>query len=111
MGEGAGAFDDPRGQFLKRSDVQRNCASGELLSGSSRWRGDRFRVRVDAQVVVEHFGVLGIREQAWALMAQHLDAGLLEGLATEIGLSEAIAYAPRLLAGEVRGRTVVNTAR
>jgi len=43
-------------------------------------------------------------------MAQHLDAALLESLATEIGLSEAVAYAPKLLAGEVRGRTVVNTA-
>ena len=51
------------------------------------------------------------RTLAWALMAQHLDAALLDGLATEIGLSEAIAYAPKLLAGEVRGRTLVNTAR
>lgn len=51
------------------------------------------------------------RAEAWALMAAHLDAALLDSLATEIGLSEAIAYAPKFLAGEVRGRTVVNTAR
>jgi acrylyl-CoA reductase (NADPH) len=51
------------------------------------------------------------RTEAWALMARHLDAALLDSLATEIGLSEAIAYAPRLLAGAVRGRTVVDTAR
>lgn len=51
------------------------------------------------------------REAAWALMARHLDAGLLDSLATEVGLSEVIALAPALLAGQVRGRTVVNTAR
>ena len=51
------------------------------------------------------------RGDAWALMARHLPAALLDSVATEIGLSEAIAYAPRLLAGEVRGRTVVDTAR
>ncbi len=55
--------------------------------------------------------VNALRTQAWALLARHLDADLLNSLATEIGLSEAIAYAPGLLAGEVRGRTVVNTAR
>ena len=52
-----------------------------------------------------------LRTQAWALMARHLDADLLNSLATEIGLSEAIAYAPKLLAGEVRGHTLVNTSR
>jgi acrylyl-CoA reductase (NADPH) len=51
------------------------------------------------------------RAKAWALMAAHLDTALLDSLATEIGLSEAIAYAPKFLAGEVRGRTVVDTAR
>jgi acrylyl-CoA reductase (NADPH) len=51
------------------------------------------------------------RAEAWALMAAHLDTALLDSLATEIGLSEAIAYAPKFLAGTVRGRTVVNTAR
>ncbi|OYV01354.1 MAG: oxidoreductase [Burkholderiales bacterium PBB5] len=52
-----------------------------------------------------------LREAAWALMARHLDLAQLEAMVTEIGLSEAIAYAPRLLAGQVRGRTVVDTAR
>ena len=50
------------------------------------------------------------RTEAWALMARHLDTARLAAMSTEIGLSEAIAYAPRLLAGEVRGRTVVNTS-
>jgi acrylyl-CoA reductase (NADPH) len=51
------------------------------------------------------------REQAWALMAQHLDPQALAAMTVEIGLSEAIAFAPRLLAGQVRGRTVVDLAR
>jgi len=52
-----------------------------------------------------------LRAQAWALMAQHLDQAKLAAMSTEIGLSEAIAYAPSLIEGKVRGRTVVDTAR
>jgi acrylyl-CoA reductase (NADPH) len=51
------------------------------------------------------------RKEAWALMARHLDASKLEAMTVEIGLSEAIAYAPRVLDGQVRGRTVVNVRR
>jgi acrylyl-CoA reductase (NADPH) len=52
-----------------------------------------------------------LREEAWALMARHLDLAKLEGMTTEIGLSEVIDFAPRFLAGQVRGRTVVDTGR
>jgi len=51
------------------------------------------------------------RAKAWALMAQHLDARQLDAMTTEIPLSDTIAYAPRLIEGQVRGRTVVNVAR
>ncbi|EHR72802.1 putative quinone oxidoreductase, YhdH/YhfP family [Burkholderiales bacterium JOSHI_001] len=51
------------------------------------------------------------REQAWALMARHLDAAKLDAMVQEVGLSEVVAYAPRFLAGQVRGRTVVDVAR
>jgi len=51
------------------------------------------------------------RVKAWALMAQHLDVKTLDAMTVEIGLSEAIAYAPRLLEGRVRGRTVVDVRR
>jgi acrylyl-CoA reductase (NADPH) len=51
------------------------------------------------------------RKEAWALMARHLDAKKLEAMTVEIGLSEAIAYAPRVLDGQVRGRTVVDVKR
>lgn len=52
-----------------------------------------------------------LRAQAWALMARHLDPSKLEAMSTEIGLSEAIGYAPKLLDGQVRGRTVVDVSR
>lgn len=51
------------------------------------------------------------RRAAWSLLADHLDAALLDSLCVEIGLTEVIGYAPRLLAGEVRGRTVVDVQR
>jgi len=52
-----------------------------------------------------------IRRRAWELLAQHVDTGKLEPMTIEIALSEAIDYAPRILNGEVRGRTVVDVAR
>ncbi len=51
------------------------------------------------------------RGAAWALLAQHLPLARLDAMTVDIGLTEAIAYAPRLLAGQVRGRTVVDTGR
>ena len=49
-----------------------------------------------------------LRSPAWAMMARHLRFDLLNSLITETGLTEAIAYAPKLPAGEVRGHTAVN---
>ena len=51
------------------------------------------------------------REQAWALLARHVDADRLDAMTVEIGLSEAIVYAPRVIDGKVRGRTVVDVNR
>ncbi|MEZ5622944.1 MAG: MDR family oxidoreductase [Burkholderiaceae bacterium] len=51
------------------------------------------------------------REQAWALLARHVDADRLDAMTVEIGLSEAIAYSPRVIDGKVRGRTVVDVNR
>lgn len=51
------------------------------------------------------------RQEAWALLAAHLKPELLARMTEEIGLSEAIAFAPRVLAGQVRGRTLVNVNR
>lgn len=46
---------------------------------------------------------------AWQRLATDLNLGLLETIATEISLEEVAALAPGMLAGKVRGRTLVNT--
>jgi len=51
------------------------------------------------------------RTEAWALLARYLDGDTLERMTTEIGLSEAIEKSTELLAGRLRGRTVVNVNR
>lgn len=48
------------------------------------------------------------REGAWQLLDQRLDAGLLDGLSTTIGLGETMDAAARMLAGETTGRIVVD---
>ncbi len=51
------------------------------------------------------------RLAAWARLARDLDPALLEVIATEISLAEAIPAAADLLAGKVRGRIVVDVNR
>lgn len=51
------------------------------------------------------------RTRAWALLAADLDRTRLEAMTREIGLTEALAAAPELLAGRVRGRLVVDVKR
>ena len=53
---------------------------------------------------------IALRQQAWDRLAQDLDPAKLEEITTEIGLSEAIAGAERLMQGQVRGRIVVRTS-
>ena len=48
------------------------------------------------------------RLAAWNRLAESLDGGALDVIATEIALGEAIAAAADLLAGKVRGRIVVD---
>lgn len=47
------------------------------------------------------------RRMAWSRLASDLEPAKLEQISREIGLGEVIAAAPRLLAGEVRGRLIV----
>ncbi|WP_101927494.1 MULTISPECIES: MDR family oxidoreductase [Luteimonas] len=49
-----------------------------------------------------------VREDAWARLARDLDPGLLARMTTEVGLDAVIDLAPKLLQGQVRGRTVVD---
>lgn len=48
------------------------------------------------------------RDAAWALLDAHLDAELLDGMATTIGLDDAVATGERIIAGENTGRVVVD---
>jgi len=48
---------------------------------------------------------------AWERLARDLDPSLLELIATEIGLGEAVAVAADLLDGKVRGRVLVDVNR
>jgi acrylyl-CoA reductase (NADPH) len=52
-----------------------------------------------------------LREQAWARLARDLDIAKLEAMTQEVGLADALTLAPQLLAGQVRGRVVVNVRR
>jgi acrylyl-CoA reductase (NADPH) len=51
------------------------------------------------------------RIRARARLRDLLPAEQIDGLATEIGLSEVPAWAERILAGQGRGRAVVNVGR
>jgi len=51
------------------------------------------------------------REAAWRRLGRDLDPALLERIASTIGLEQAIGKAPELLAGNVRGRLVVDVER
>lgn len=50
---------------------------------------------------------LALRKEAWARLAVILDRTKLDSLTTEIALSDAIGFAEKLLAGQVRGRLAV----
>ena len=47
------------------------------------------------------------RSRVWTLLAEHVDKATLQAISRDIALDEVIAFAPSLLAGQVRGRTVV----
>ncbi len=51
------------------------------------------------------------REIAWARLVRDMPAELLDGLTTTIALTEIPAAAQQIVAGQIRGRTVVDLAR
>ena len=54
---------------------------------------------------------LAVREEAWQRLGRDLDPARLDAMTREISLGEAIAVAADLLAGQVRGRVVVDVNR
>ena len=51
------------------------------------------------------------RLEAWQRLAKELDRGKLGAMITDIGLADALAKAPDVIAGKVRGRLVVDVNR
>jgi acrylyl-CoA reductase (NADPH) len=51
------------------------------------------------------------RVEAWGRLARELDLDKLDDMTRTIGLSQTIDEAPRILSGQIRGRTVVEIAR
>jgi acrylyl-CoA reductase (NADPH) len=54
---------------------------------------------------------MALRREAWDRLAADLDPDKLASMTREIPLGDAIAAAPDVLAGKVRGRLVVDTTR
>lgn len=52
-----------------------------------------------------------LRQRAWKALAAELNLAMLDGMTETIGLAETIPHAGRILAGRVRGRTVVDVNR
>jgi acrylyl-CoA reductase (NADPH) len=52
-----------------------------------------------------------VREQAWALLAQHVKPEQLAEMTHEVALSDIVQASDDLLAGRIRGRTVVDVDR
>lgn len=52
-----------------------------------------------------------LRERAWSALAAELDLDALDSMTTTIGLADVLPLADRILAGAVRGRTVVDLSR
>jgi acrylyl-CoA reductase (NADPH) len=50
---------------------------------------------------------IGLRKTAWERLAKDLDHVKLAEITTEIGLADVLDVAPKILAGQLRGRTVV----
>ncbi len=48
------------------------------------------------------------RRTAWKRLAEDLDLSKLEAMTSEVALSEIVEWGPKILAGEVRGRIVVD---
>lgn len=49
-----------------------------------------------------------LRQRAWTALAAELDFGMLDDMTATIGLIDTIPFAKDILAGQVRGRTVVD---
>lgn len=51
-----------------------------------------------------------LREEAWALLAEHLDLAKLDAMSQSAGLEDLPALGQKIIAGQVRGRVIVDVA-
>ncbi len=51
------------------------------------------------------------REEAWRRLGSDLPLDKLDSTVSEVGLSELMTLAPKILKGEIRGRVVVDVSR
>lgn len=54
---------------------------------------------------------LDVRNEAWSRLAKQLTQSAIQSIARTVNLAEALAVAPQLLSGSVRGRVVVDVNR
>ncbi|MBB6253334.1 MDR family oxidoreductase [Nitrospirillum iridis] len=92
---------------------------GGLVAACGLAQGMDFPASV-APFILRGVGLLGIdsvmapkhkRLAAWSRLAKDLDPGLLDTIATELSLDQAIAASADLLDGKIRGRLVIDVNR
>ena len=54
---------------------------------------------------------LALRVEAWSRLAHEVKRSSIESISQTVGLEEALAVAPQILAGSIRGRVVVDVNR
>ena len=54
---------------------------------------------------------LSVRQEAWARLERDLDTAKLDAMTKEIGLGEVLEAAGQLMAGQIRGRVIVDVNR
>jgi acrylyl-CoA reductase (NADPH) len=113
----AGAVDAVGGQTL--ANVCASLRYGATVAACGNAGGMNFPATV-APFILRGITLAGIdsvrtprerRLQAWQRLSTDLDPSLLDALTDTIGLSDVIDAAPRVLAGRIRGRLVVDTNR
>jgi acrylyl-CoA reductase (NADPH) len=113
----AGAVDTVGGQVL--ANVCASTSYGGTVAACGNAGGMEFPASV-APFILRAVTVVGVdsvhtprarREEAWRRLGSDLDPALLESITGDIGLSDVPSAAASLLAGELHGRTVVDTSR
>jgi len=113
----AGAVDTVGGKVL--ANVLKQVAYGGAVAACGLAGGSDLPTSV-LPFILRGISLLGIesgrcprdrRRAAWARIRELLSPTLLEELTTEIALSEVVPWSERILAGEVRGRAVVDVRR